>query len=312
MIVVIFKSMKIIGQSPKIQEVLRTADLVAGTDVPVLITGETGSGKSLFARRIHQQSSRKQRAFIKVNCASLDEVNLDTSLFGSEEVDGAIKKARSGTLFLNDVSALPDSLQAKLLHLIETGEVIRSDNSVKKYDVRLIATTQNNLFKCVENGSFRTDLFYRLNVIPVELPTLKERQNDVMLLVDYFFRQFVREQHQMAPSFTKAALKKLHQYDWPGNVRELQNFCERMYVLFSGKEVDVTNLPHELRSYSFKTSLESPFSLPASGIKLELVEVDLIQQALQTTGGNKSKAARLLGLTRDTFLYRLKKYSIDL
>ncbi len=310
--------MNIIGQSSKIQEVLRTADLVAGTDVPVLIRGKIGVGKNLFALRIHQQSSRKRRAFIKVNCASLDKDSVEACLFGSEAVkgskgiEGAIKKARSGTLFLNEVSVLSDSVQAKLLHFIETSEVIRSDNSVKKYNVRLITATQNNLFKHVEKGNFHADLFYRLNVIPIELPTLKAREGDVMLLVDSFFRQLVREQHQMAPSFTKAARKKLLQYDWPGNVRELQNFCERMYVLFSGKEVDVSNLPYELRSYSFKTNLQFPFSLPASGIKLELLEIDLIQQALQTAGGNKSKAARLLGLTRDTFLYRLKKYSINL
>lgn len=303
--------MKIIGQSPKIQEVLRTADLIAGTDVPVLISGDTGTGKDLFARRIHQQSARKQRVFIKVNCASLDEMSSDSCLFGDEKIEGAIKKARSGTLFLNEVATLPQFLQAKLLHFIETGETIRSDNSVKKYDVRLIVSSNQNLFTCVEQGTFQADLFYRLNVIPVELPALKARQEDVMLLVDHFFRQFVREQHQMAPSLTKAAIKKLTQYDWPGNIRELQNFCERMFILFSGKEVDVINLPHELRQYSCKTNLDSPFSLPASGIKLEVVEVDLIQQALQTTGGNKSKAARLLGLTRDTFLYRLKKYSID-
>ena len=143
----------------------------------------------------------------------------------------------------------------------------------------------------------------------MELPALNEREGDVQLLMEHFFRQCVHEQHKSAPSFTAAALKRLNRYHWSGNIRELKNFCERMFILFSGKTVDVSNLPHEFRqSVQIKSS---PFSLPATGIQLEQLEVDFILQALQTTGGNKSKAARLLGLTRDTFLYRLKKYSID-
>ncbi len=306
--------MKIIGQSTKIQEVLRTADLVANTDVPVLITGGIGSGKQLFAQRIHQQSTRKQQAFIKVNCASFDEASIEACLFGSESIgnnpaiEGAIKKARSGTLFLNEVSALSPSAQAKLRHFIDTREVILGQNTIKKYDVRLIVSSKTNLYKHVKKGSFRNDLFYQLNVIPIELPALETREGDVPLLMDYFFRQLVHEQHQTPPNFTKAALKQITRYNWPGNVRELENFCERMYVLFSGKTVEATNLPHELRHYTQNKT--SPFSLPASGIQLEQLEVDFIQQALQVAGGNKSKAARLLGLTRDTFLYRIKKYSI--
>jgi len=301
-------SIKIIGQSSCIQEVLRTADLVAGTDVPVLIIGDTGTGKDLFANRIHRQSQRKQRPFIKVNCSSLSG-GLDEAMLFDQK--GYVRQARSGTLFLDEVSDLSASLQARLLHFIETAEVVPpADSVMRKYDVRIIAATQKDLYKEVEAGRFRSDLYYRLNVIPVELPLLKERDGDVTALMDHFFRQFVHEQHQSAPNFTKAALKQIIRHEWPGNVRELQNFCERMFILFSGRTVEVTNLPHEFNQPS--QGQPSPFSLPLSGIKLESVEVDLIQQALETTCGNKSQAARLLGLTRDTFLYRLKKYEIDI
>lgn len=286
----------IIGQSPKLQEVLRTADLVAGTNVPVLITGDTGAGKDLFAQRIHQQSSRKQRAFIKLNCAS---ASIEMQLFDAKK--GALSQARSGTLFLDEISDLPAALQSKLLQFMED----------EKFDVRIIVATHKNLYKEVEADNFRSDLFYRLNVIPVELPPLKEREGDVALLMDYFLRCFVAEQHQAMPSFSKAALKKLMEYNWPGNIRQLHNFCERMFILFSAKEVQVTNLPHEFQSFrSSETSLGTAFSLPSTGINLEQIEVDFIQQALQNSNGNKSHAARLLGLTRDTFLYRLKKYSL--
>ncbi len=287
---------QIIGKSPKLQEVLRTADLVSAINVPVLISGDTGTGKDLFARRIHQQSSRKQRAFIKLNCAS---ASIETQLF--EPKKGAISQARSGTLFLDEISDLPTTLQSELLQFLEDD----------KFDVRIIVATHKNFYEEVEAGNFRADLFYRLNVIPIELPPLKEREGDVALLMDYFLRCFVAEQHQAMPSFSKSAVKKLIEYNWPGNIRQLHNFCERMFVLFGATEVQVTNLPHEFQRFkSSETNLESFLNLPSAGINLEQIEVNLIQQALQNSNGNKSHAARLLGLTRDTFLYRLKKYSL--
>ncbi len=293
----IFEAHKIIGQSSKLQEVLRTVDLVAMTDVPVLISGEVGTGKDLFAQRVHRQSLRKQRPFIKVDC------EVESKDFLPDDIKkGVLGKARSGTLFLDEVSVLSDAMQLKLLKFIE-----KDDSSI-----RLIVSTQKNLLDEVNASNFRAELFYRLNVIPVELPTLKEREGDVSLLMDYFFRNSVAEQHQPMPSFTKAAQTQLSRYSWAGNVRELQNFCERMFILFSGKQVDMTNLPEEIRLFnSAENTGKQPFFLPESGIKLDEVEVDLIRQALHNTNGNKSRAARLLGLTRDTFLYRLKKYSID-
>ncbi|HIO96651.1 MAG TPA: sigma-54-dependent Fis family transcriptional regulator [Leucothrix sp.] len=318
------KKIQILGKSVKFQEVLRTIELVSVTDVPVLLSGEIGTGKELLAQKIHESSHRNQREFISVNCAALPQEFAESMLFGqkieasddtiTENNLGYIAQAQSGTLFLDEISELPLAVQAKVQRFLENGEIQAVGDSIPhKYDVRLIAATHKNLNDEVNAGNFRADLFYRLNIIPVELPALKEREGDINILMEYFFREFVREQHQAAPSFTKAALKQITQYGWPGNVRELHNFCERMFILFSGKEVDVTNLPHELRSFaSAKIDSSSPFSLPVTGIKLEMVEVDLIQQALQNTNGNKSRAARLLGLTRDTFLYRLKKYSIDI
>jgi len=309
---------QVLGESAKFQEVLRTIELVSVTDVPVLLSGETGTGKELLAQKIHASSHRKQREFVSVNCAALPQEFAESMLFGHKAgaFDGAAKnnkgyisQARSGTLFLDEISELPLAVQVKLQRFIESGEIQAVGDSVpRKCDVRLLVATNKNLNDEVNAGNFRADLFYRLNVIPVELPALKDREGDVAILMKYFFRQLVSEQHQAAPSFTRAALKQITLYDWPGNVRELHNFCERMFILFGGKEVDLGNLPHELRSYS---DTGAPFCLPAGGIKLEMVEVDLIQQALQTSSGNKSRAARLLGLTRDTFLYRLKKYSID-
>ncbi len=289
------KVLQFIGQSPKFQEVLRTADLVAGTDVPVLLSGETGTGKDMLAQRIHANSRRKQRALVKVNCASSF---VEDDIFKPKK--GAIARANKASLFLDEVAALPDIVQLKLLNFLEK----------ESADIRIIASTRKNLGSEVKEGHFRAELLYRLNVIPIELPALKDRQGDVEILMDYFLRQLVAEQHQPMPEFSKQALKRINQYEWSGNVRELYNFCERMFILFSGKQVSVTNLPREFRQYTSRT--ENIFSLPETGIKLDAVEIDFILQALNKTSGNKSQAARLLGLSRDTFLYRLKKYSIEL
>lgn len=316
------KKHTIVGESTKLQEVLRTVDLIACTDVPVLITGDTGTGKDLFAHRVHHQSRRKQYPFITVNCSSLDTEHAEPVLFGANKGKGAlnsakalIAQARSGTLFLDEIEELSLELQTKLLYFIENGKVLSVGvGSPQKYDVRIVVATKNDLFIAVEAGKFRADLYYRLNVIPLELPALNQRENDVSLLIEYFFKELVRERRLVSPSFSKVALRQVISYQWPGNIRELQNFCERMFILFSGKEIDVGNLPHEIRNFfkSVNQNGSSPFSLPSSGIKLESVEVDLMLQALDKTSGNKSQAARLLGLTRDTFLYRLKKYSITL
>ncbi len=305
---------KLVGKSAKFQEILRTAELVAATDAPVLLAGAMGTGKKALAQRIHNKSNRKQRELVSVNCETLPEELADALLFGEKDSKkaGYIAQARSATLFLDAVSELSLSVQAKLLHFIENGEVRAVGDTIsRKYDVRIISSSYKNLIEEVSAGNFRSDLFYCLNIVPIDLPELNKREGDVNLLIEYFFCELVRKQHQAAPSFTNAALKQIAQYNWPGNIRELQNFCERLFILFNGREVDITNLPQEIRNYT-KSTRTSPFSLPTEGIHLKDVEIDLIQQALETSRGNKSRAARLLGLTRDTFLYRLKKHSINL
>ena len=300
-------TLKIVGESPAIQEALRAADLVAATNVPVLINGGNGTGKDLFAHYVHLQSKRKNRSFITINCTAISSHLIEPLLFGK---NGYLQKAFHGTLLIKEISELPIKLQSKLQFFLETNEVIDPDSGyTKMYDVRVIASTSKDLRKEMAIGRFKPDLFYQLNNITLELPSLEARKEDVFLLMDFFNRRLVKKKHQPSPDYTKEALKHLSAYHWPGNVRELQNFCERMSILFSGEKVKATHLPSEVIKYS--QNKISTFFLPATGIKLEQVEVDLIQQALQNSMGNKSHAARLLGLTRDTFLYRLKKYSID-
>ena len=300
---------------------MRVISLVSMLDVPVLILGNTGAGKKTIAKHLHTISNRSK--LVVVNCAALPADCAEALLFGGyqnlqtdapekSKSKGYIPQANSGTLFLQDVSALSLSAQARLLYFLENGEILSDGKrNSKKLNVRIIASSHNNLREQVDQGMFLADLFYRLGVVPVDLPDLIDREDDVVLLMEYFFRKLVKAHLQPAPEFTRASVKKLMQYNWPGNIQELCNFCERMFLLFKGREVDLTNLPIEIRNYSKKT-LVSSFKLPEAGIHLENLEVELIQQALDSSGGNKSKAARLLGLTRDTFLYRLRKYAIDL
>ncbi len=310
----------LIGKSSKFLEVMRVIDLVSELDVPVLILGNTGTGKKTVAKYLHHNSKRKK--LVVVNCAALPADCAETLLFGGSnntkqaageklKFDGYISQANSGTLFLQEVSALSPSIQARLLYFIENREILSDEKrNTQKFDVRILVSSHKNLRKQVDHGKFRADLFYRLGVVPVELPELLDREDDVILLIDYFFRKLVKTHLEPAPDFTKAALKKLSKYKWPGNIQELCNFCERMFLLFNGREIDITNLPIEIQNYTEKT-IGFSFKLPETGIHLENLEVELIQQALHSSGGNKSKAARLLGLTRDTFLYRLRKYAID-
>ena len=305
---------KIIGKSPAIEESLRTAELLAATDVTTLILGETGTGKSLFAKYIQQKSSRKSKPYIEVNCVALTEKQLESSLFTSNkrlsDHHSLIAQANNGTLFLNEISELPLKMQGKLLYFLESARC-HPENSLQShpYNVRIIATSAKNLLDEVNAGRFRQDLFYHLHITPLELPALKERVGDITLLIEQFFQELVKSYKLSPPNFSRSAQQYLKHYTWPGNVRELRNFCERMLILFAGKTINVSNLPLEIRQQK-KVSSKFYFDLPAQGIKLEQLEVDLYQQAIQSSQGNKSAAARLLGLSRDAFLYRLRKYGL--
>lgn len=291
----------IYGESPALLEVLRTSDLVAATDVSVLITGETGTGKKRLAHVIHQKSSRADKPFMSVNCCCLDSIKIDALLFDTNADTDDSNEIQGGTLFLDEVADLSLELQNTLLNFLE------ADGTYK--DVRIIAASKHNLEDLVATGDFREDLFYRLNIVPLDLPPLRQRCTDLNILIDAFFRDLVASYKMPPPDLSKAALNKLSHYPWPGNISELHSFCERIFILMSGQTVDVSNLPAHIVDYRPKDS--NTFVLPASGIDINKLECDLIEQALSNTQGNKSHAARLLGLSRDKFLYRLKKYMIS-
>jgi DNA-binding NtrC family response regulator len=308
----------IIGQSPALDALIRSARIAAATDVTILLNGETGTGKEILANAIQKASPRANRPFITLNCAALPENLIESELFGHKKgsftgatgnTSGLIKSADGGTLFLDEINSLPVSIQAKLLRFIESGECLAvGDTEPYTVDVRIIAASNSDLSRQIADGTFRRDLYFRLNVVPLHLPSLSERTGDIELLVKHFMSLFESEHQMPSPQFSNKALKVLRAYTWPGNIRELRNLCERLCILLAGKIIEPENLPLE-----FSTSLSAsngtvPFLLPPTGLDLENLEASLIQQALDMTKGNRSKSARLLGLSRDTLLYRMQKH----
>jgi len=309
----------LIGQSPNFEALLRSARMVAATDVTVLLVGETGTGKEVLASALQQHSPRAEKPFITLNCAALPEAIAESELFGHRKgaftgavgnQTGRLHAADGGTVFLDEVDSLPLALQAKLLRFLETGELQPvGDTNTMHVDVRIIAATNANLQEKLARGEFRRDLFYRLNVVPIEIPPLRERVGDVPLLLSHYMSRFAAEHGLPAASLGRSALVKLLAYGWPGNVRELRNLCERLSILLAGKVIEEGNLPPEMANRP--NPERSLFALPEWGIELEKVEIDLIQQALARTNGNRSRSARLLGISRDTLLYRMHKYGIS-
>ena len=310
----------LLGRSPLMEAVIRTAQIAAATDVHILIEGETGTGKELLAQEIQASSSRADEAFIIVNCAALPVELVESLLFGHEHgaftgaverKEGYVQKAHRGTLFLDEIGELPLAIQAKLLRFIEHGESQRLGSAeVEHVDVRIIAATNRNLMRMVDSGEFRKDLFYRLNIVPMQLPPLRQRKRDIPELAEHFLR-LAAERNQSEPSkLTHNALEVLKKYHWPGNVRELRNVCEHVSAVLPGQLIGPEQLPLDLTAQPAKPGSGSGFELPQEGLNMESLEIDLIQQALEYANGNKSEAARLLGLTRDAFLYRLKKHNL--
>jgi len=308
---------QLIGKSAEFQQVINAASIIANTDVTVLLEGATGSGKELLAKALHSSSPRCQQPYITVNCAALPEKLAESQLFGhrkgaftgaDSDQCGFVQKAEGGTLFLDEIGELSLSIQAKLLRFIEYGECqCLGDAKPQKTNVRIVAATNHDLQQKVSNGEFREDLYYRLKIVPLRLPSLQQRKDDVAILAKHFFVTLAAQHGIAKPSISKDALNALKEYEWPGNVRELRNLCESLLVLLQGRAIEKSNLPSHIVSPQTQAS---SFKLPASGIKLDDLEMDLLNQALQATQGNKSRAARMLGITRDVFLYRLKKYSI--
>jgi transcriptional regulator with PAS, ATPase and Fis domain len=307
----------IIGQSPALDALIRSARIAAATDVTILLNGETGTGKEILANAIQQSSPRASKPFITLNCAALPESLIESELFGHRKgsftgatcnTEGLFRAADGGTLFLDEINSLPVSIQAKLLRFIESGECLAvGDTEPYTVDVRIIAATNSDLNQQIADGTFRRDLYFRLNVVPLDLPPLAHRMGDMELLINHFMKLFEREHKMLAPQFSKKALKALKTYDWPGNIRELRNLCERLCILLAGKIIEPENLPLEFNVINPSFSLPQ-FILPPAGLDLDNLEASLIQQALDLANGNRSKSARLLGLSRDTLLYRMQKH----
>lgn len=307
----------ILTRSPLMEAVVRSAQLIAQTHASVLITGESGTGKELMARAIHQASPRAHKPFISINCAALPETLVESLLFGHRKgaftgadkaQQGLFAAAQEGTVFLDEIGELPLSLQPKLLRFLESGEILPlGESQAQILNVRVLAATHCDLMELVQSGKFRTDLYYRLNIVPVELPALRERKEDIALLSQHFLSTCAA-QHQLSPAtFTKAALQRLMQHTWQGNVRELRNLCERLSILLAGQTIDASNLP--LPATTSINTGSTTFALPSEGVNLEQLELDLLKQALERTQNNRSQAARLLGISRDAINYRLKKYA---
>ncbi len=314
---------KLVGNSRSIREVLQMVSKVAPSRSTVLVTGESGTGKELIAKAIHYSSPRREGPFISINCMSLSPGVLESELFGHEKGSftgaTAMKKGRfeladAGTLFLDEVGELSQELQVKLLRVLQEKAFERVGGSRTIHaDIRLVAATNKDLKQAVEKGEFREDLYYRLNVVGIHLPPLRERREDIPLLVAHFMQKFSSENQQELKKFAPEALEYLTAYEWPGNVRQLENVVERCMVLASREEIGVEDLPSEIKDEEaqFKSAVDLlPVELELSGT-LEKIEAALIRRALVKSGFVQVKAAELLNISKSLLQYKLKKYNIQ-
>jgi two-component system NtrC family response regulator len=309
----------ILGHSEDLLQVLETAARAAHTNSTVLIRGETGTGKELLARAIHLNSPRKERSLITINCAAIPKELLESELFGHKkgaftgavaDRKGKVELADGGTLFLDEIGEMPLELQVKLLRLIQDGEIEKlGSESRNQVDVRIIAATHRDLQAMIEDGTFREDLYYRLAVIPLALPPLRERAEDIPDLVQTFFRKSQQKHGRPELVMSPALLPYFAGYRWPGNVRELENVIERIVILARGTEITVEDLPKFLRQE--RGSMEAlEIDLPPQGISLEAIEKELILKALEKCAWNQTQAARYLDISRKTLIYRMERHGI--
>ncbi|MGB0715969.1 MAG: sigma-54-dependent transcriptional regulator [Phycisphaerae bacterium] len=310
---------QIIGQDNSMQELFDTIKRIAASSAStVFLRGESGTGKDLVARVIHYQSDRAPRPFMNVTCTALSETLLESELFGHErgaftdakaQKKGLFELADGGTIFLDEVGDMPPALQAKLLRFLEDRTFRRVGGTTEiSVDVRIIAATNRDLEEAIREGHFRSDLMYRLDVVTIYLPPLRERGEDVLLLARHFASRFAKEFRKPINSITDGGLKKLQAYPWPGNVRELKNAIERSVLLSSGTTIGAEDLV--LGGHADSRTEEGNFVLPANGVDLREVEAQFIKQALSRTGNNQTQAAKLLHLSRDAFRYRLEKLGL--
>ena len=311
----------IIGRSQPMRDLFQLLETIAATSSTVLITGETGTGKELAARALHHNSPRRHNRFVALNCSAIPETLLEAELFGHVRGaftgavgnrQGRLEQAHKGTLFLDEVGTMSPALQAKLLRVLQAREFERvGDSHTIKIDVRVIAATHSDLMKMVADGTFREDLFYRLNVIPVQLPPLRDRREDIPLLVQHFLDRLSAESGRGPVTVSQEAIRRLMAYPWPGNVRQLENAVERALAFSKGRaQLDVADLAPELQ-HQPAAAESSPAWFPEEGIDfdryVEAVELSLIRRSLERTRGNKRQAARLLNLKRTTLIEKLKR-----
>ena len=315
-----FRLENVIGDAPTMRSVLNTVGRVSRSDATVLLTGESGTGKELIAKGIHFSGKRKDKPFIPINCAAIPETLIEAELFGykrgsftgaTADTKGKFETANEGTLFLDEISQMPLALQPKLLRVLQEQEIVRVGESVpRKIDVRIVAATNQNLEKMVEEGAFREDLYFRLAVVPVNLPPLRTRREDIPLLVNYFFKR-AKEKHGFKNlKMTREVVNALSNYLFPGNVRELENLIERMIVLSDENSLTLEDVPDYINK-PLQVFGNVKFELPAENISLEEVEREIIRYALEMHNGNQSQTARYLGITRSALIYRLEKNNLD-
>ncbi len=316
----------IIGSSPALQEALAMAAVAAQSEATVLILGESGTGKELLAKAVHANSARKQHPLVTINCAALTASLLESELFGHEKGaftgadkrrEGRMQQAHGGTLFLDEIGELDPLIQAKLLRVLQQGEIQRvGSDAVMIVDVRILAATNRSLEEEVAAGRFRQDLFYRLNVLRIDAPALRQRPGDIPALAHHFLEAFARKYHKPLKRFTPQAMDGLVRHDWPGNVRELENAIERAVLLAAGEYVSERELPLALRTAAAcdaQTTGDSmsPAVAPLAGRSLGELEKAAILETLSQTGGNKSEAARVLGISRVTLHKKLQAYGVE-
>ena len=308
----------IIGRSPNMQEIFATIERVAPTRATVLLAGESGVGKDLIARAIHFHSPRRDRPLVKINCTAIPENLMESELFGYEKgaftgantsKPGKFEQADTGTVFLDEIGDVPAAIQVKLLRILQEREFERlGSNTTRHIDVRVVAATNRDLREALEQGAFREDLYYRLNVVPLNIPPLRERKQDIPFLANHFIHKLAPDSASRVESITEAGMEKLVAYPWPGNVRELENVIERGLVMCTATALDAADI--RLESAPRPRGNSDSHFLP-EGMTLDQYEQDILREALRRADGNKSQAARLLGLTRNALRYRLTQMGME-
>ena len=313
----------IIGRSRPMKKLLEMVSMVAPSEATVLITGESGTGKELIARSLHFNSPRREQSLVVVNCAAIAETLLESELFGHEKgaFTGADKRregrfflAHHGTIFLDEIGEMPSTMQVKLLRVLQEREIQRvGGEDTIKVDVRVVTATNRDLESDVAEGHFREDLFYRLNVMPLNVPPLRERQEDIPLLAQHFLEKFADKNRKPVKGFVPLAMDMLLKYDWPGNVRELENAIERAVILLSGEHITEKQLPLNITEKYPDLEAATAIAAPITdGMRsLEEIEKEAVLATLRASGGNKAEAARRLGVTRKTLHNKLKNYGLD-